>query len=231
MPTPSATHEVLVVAAERCLLIAERRAARTATAILRANRIEPVSCASLKQALARRQVRSAAVALLFMEGSTREITDAIEALLAQDRNRRVVLITPAIDRWQVRSALAAGARGVLLQDEELPRSLPSCIRSVLAGQVCVPARHGRQVAPPALSTREKQILGLVAMGYMNSQIATRLFLAESTVKSHLSSAFGKLGVRSRNEAVRLIVDPSRGIGVGILTLPSEPIDLRFAAAR
>ena len=120
---------------------------------------------------------------------------------------------------------------MLLQDDELPRSLPSCIRSVLAGQVCVPARHGRQVAPPALSTREKQILGLVAMGYMNSQIATRLFLAESTVKSHLSSAFGKLGVRSRNEAVRLIVDPSRGIGVGILTLPSEPIDLRFAAAR
>jgi DNA-binding NarL/FixJ family response regulator len=81
------------------------------------------------------------------------------------------------------------------------------------------------VQPPVLSTREKQILGLVVMGYMNSQIATTLFLAESTVKSHLSSAFGKLGVRSRNEAVSLILDPDRGLGMGILGLVGgEPVE-------
>jgi DNA-binding NarL/FixJ family response regulator len=74
-----------------------------------------------------------------------------------------------------------------------------------------------------LSTREKQILGLVVMGYMNSQIAERLFLAESTVKSHLHSAFGKLGVRSRNEAVSLILDPARGLGIGILGVGAEPL--------
>jgi hypothetical protein len=60
------------------------------------------------------------------------------------------------------------------------------------------------------------------MGYMNSQIAERLFLAESTVKSHLSSAFRKLGVRSRNEAVDLILNPERGLGMGILGLVGEP---------
>jgi DNA-binding NarL/FixJ family response regulator len=74
-----------------------------------------------------------------------------------------------------------------------------------------------------LSSREKQVLGLVVMGYMNSQIAAQLFLAESTVKSHLSSAFDKLGVRSRHEAVARILDPQGGLGVGILTVGGEPL--------
>ncbi len=62
------------------------------------------------------------------------------------------------------------------------------------------------------------------MGYMNGQIAEQLFLAESTVKSHLSSAFGKLGVRSRNEAVDLILDAERGLGMGILGLGGDPVE-------
>jgi DNA-binding CsgD family transcriptional regulator len=74
-----------------------------------------------------------------------------------------------------------------------------------------------------LSGREKQILGLVVMGYMNSQIAEQLFLAESTIKSHLSSAFTKLGVRSRNEAVELILNSERGLGMGILALGGEQL--------
>jgi ATP/maltotriose-dependent transcriptional regulator MalT len=102
------------------------------------------------------------------------------------------------------------------------------------GQVCVPREHWRQVEPAALSAREKQVLGLVVMGCMNSEIAERLFLAESTVKSHLSSVFGKLGVRSRNEAVDLITrrDPKLGLGipgldqVAVQSVQSEPIALR-----
>ncbi len=85
-------------------------------------------------------------------------------------------------------------------------------------------QHATQIDPAALSAREKQVLGLVVMGYTNSKIAEQLFLAESTVKSHLSSAFAKLGVRSRNEAVELILDADRGRGIGILALGPEPIE-------
>ena len=52
-------------------------------------------------------------------------------------------------------------------------------------------------------------------GQTNSQIASELFLAESTVKSHLSSAFGKLGVSSRSEAAAVIsIDRGHGLGIG-----------------
>jgi DNA-binding NarL/FixJ family response regulator len=142
----------------------------------------------------------------------------------------IVLVCAEIDRWEVRAALAAGAAGIVLH-EDLDSALGPCLQAVLTGQTCVPRDHWRQIEPPALSTREKQILGLVVMGYMNSQIAEQLFLAESTVKSHLSSAFGKLGVRSRNEAVSLILDPERGLGMGILALGGEPLETTASAAQ
>jgi ATP/maltotriose-dependent transcriptional regulator MalT len=70
---------------------------------------------------------------------------------------------------------------------------------------------------------EKQNLGQMVLGMSNAEIVTKLFLAESTVKSHLSSAFTKLGVTSRNEAADLILNPTAGVGLGILTIPSEKI--------
>jgi len=149
----------------------------------------------------------------------------VEPLVKRFEQTPVVIVCTDIQRWEVRAALAAGAAGVVTE-QNLRRRLPACLRAVLAGQTCVPREHWRQIEPPVLSTREKQILGLVVMGYMNSQIAQRLFLAESTVKSHLSSAFGKLGVRSRNEAVDLILNPDRGLGMGILTLGGEPLELK-----
>ena len=76
---------------------------------------------------------------------------------------------------------------------------------------------------PSLSVREKQVLGMVVMGFSNGEIASRLFVAESTVKSHLSSAFAKLGVRSRHEATDLIVNRAWGIGLGILSIDAEPV--------
>jgi DNA-binding NarL/FixJ family response regulator len=162
--------------------------------------------------------------VVWIEDPGSSLAKTIESLIQRSEHASIVVACPAIERWEMRAALAAGAAGVVLQ-ESLDTALGPCLRAVIAGQICVPRDHWRQIEPPALSTREKQILGLVVMGYMNSQIAEQLFLAESTVKSHLSSAFGKLGVRSRNEAVSLILDPDRGLGMGILSLGGEPVQL------
>jgi DNA-binding NarL/FixJ family response regulator len=147
----------------------------------------------------------------------------IKPLVCVFEGAPLLVACESIERWEVRAALAAGAAGVVLAGD-MRASLGPCLRAVCAGQVCVPRAHRRQVEPPALSSREKQILGLVVMGFMNGQIAERLFLAESTVKSHLSSAFSKLGVRSRNEAVELILNPERGLGMGILALGGDPLE-------
>jgi DNA-binding NarL/FixJ family response regulator len=142
----------------------------------------------------------------------------------------VVIVCADIRPGELRLVLAAGASGVVLEGQ-MASTLGPSLEATRTGQVCVPRQHCRQVEPAALSPREKQILGLVVMGYMNGQIAEQLFLAESTVKSHLSSAFGKLGVRSRNEAVDLILDPERGLGMGILALGGEPLEATGSGTR
>jgi DNA-binding NarL/FixJ family response regulator len=163
------------------------------------------------------------VIVLWVEDTIASLARFIEPLAQRFAQTPIVVVCSSIQRWEVRAALTAGAAGVVLYDD-LDSALGPCLQAVQTGQTCVPRGHWRQIEPPVLSTREKQILGLVVMGYMNSQIAERLFLAESTVKSHLSSAFGKLGVRSRNEAVDLILNPERGLGMGILALGGEPLE-------
>jgi DNA-binding NarL/FixJ family response regulator len=59
---------------------------------------------------------------------------------------------------------------------------------------------------------------MLVRGFTNAEIAARLYLAESTVKSHLSSAYTKLGVRSRRDAATMILDPGQGLGPGILAI-------------
>ena len=170
-----------------------------------------------------------AVVLLCVEGRVATtVAEELPALREAQAEAPVVLVCGEVRPGELRGALAAGVNGIVLEDH-LASTLGVCIEAVRAGQVCVPRRHAPQVEPATLSAREKQILGLVVMGYMNSEIATQLFVAESTVKSHLSSAVAKLGVRSRNEAVDLIVDPERGLGMGILALGGEPIENGSAA--
>jgi DNA-binding NarL/FixJ family response regulator len=126
----------------------------------------------------------------------------------------IVLVVPAHSPRGVRSALEAGADGVVFEGD-MEVTLVASLHAVIAGQLAVPRQCRYQVDRPTLSRREKETLALVTLGMTNSEIAGRLCLSESTVKSHLSSAFGKLGVRSRNEAVRLILDPHERLGAGI----------------
>lgn len=99
----------------------------------------------------------------------------------------------------VRRALDAGA-DALVFEPELESTLAATVRAVASGQSVVPRKLRASVAPPTLSHREHQVLTLVGEGLTNAEIAERLFLAESTVKSHLASVFTKFGVHSRKEA-------------------------------
>lgn len=117
----------------------------------------------------------------------------------------------------VRRMLKAGADGVVLE-RDLEDALRVTVDAVHAGQIAVARELKAHVQSDPLSFRERQILGLVVLGFTNCEIATQLCLAESTIKSHLSTAFGKLGVRSRKEAAALILDPDEGLGTGILAI-------------
>jgi DNA-binding NarL/FixJ family response regulator len=189
--------------------------------------------ASVQSALAADRDGDRSPVVLWLEEPIASVPDEVEPLAKGLDDRPVVLLCPSIERWELRAALAIGVVGVVTRDQMQSR-LGSCLRAVRVGQVCVPREHWRQVEPPALSAREKQVLGLVVTGCMNSEIAERLFLAESTVKSHLSSAFGKLGVRSRNEAVDLITrrDPTLGLGIpGLDRVPAQPAHSEPVALR
>jgi DNA-binding NarL/FixJ family response regulator len=117
----------------------------------------------------------------------------------------VALMPATADGAVLRRALGAGADGIVLEPE-LSRTLVATVRAVLAGQLAVPQALRRRLAPKAFSHRERQILALVVEGNTNRQIAERLYLSESTVKSHLASSFRKLGARSRAEAAALMLE-------------------------
>jgi DNA-binding NarL/FixJ family response regulator len=159
---------------------------------------------------------------LFLLGARRADVESLRflgALAKISPSTRAVLICERTGDGDVRKLLDAGVRGLVALDEAA-ETLGPVIRVVQAGQVSVPGSRGRELRKRILTSREKQILGLVVMGMTNAEIAAKLFLAESTVKSHLSSAFAKLGVSSRSEAATLILDPQSGAGLGILTIPT-----------
>jgi DNA-binding NarL/FixJ family response regulator len=113
----------------------------------------------------------------------------------------VILVVPSLGRPESDRLLSADIDGLVLTDE-IERALVPALESVLADQLCVPSNARRVLAGPVFSHREKQVLSLLLAGLTNSEIASRLYLSESTVKSHLSSSFRKLGVSSRGEILR-----------------------------
>ena len=127
-----------------------------------------------------------------------------------------VVVSRDADRAAVDRALAAGALG-FVPEGHVDERLGATVRAVAAGQVAVPAEHRTAVTRPVLSSREKQVLSMVVLGFTNVEIATKLHVTETTVKSHLSSAYRKLRVRSRHEATALILT-NKDLGLGILTL-------------
>lgn len=131
---------------------------------------------------------------------------------------RLVACAPPTHGRVLRSAIYREFDGIVW-DSRVDSALEPTILAVQVGMLVVP-RDTDRTPPPSLSNREKQALSLVIMGLTNHEIADRLYISESTVKSHLHSAYRKLGVHSRSEAARLIADPTEGLGTGILAITS-----------
>jgi DNA-binding NarL/FixJ family response regulator len=122
---------------------------------------------------------------------------------------------------------ARGARAVnALVDgavlaREFRRALLPTLLAVAGGQCVVPRSVRRLLERPPLSPRERQVLAMVVLDFSNAEIARKLVVTESNVKSHLTSAFSKLGVSSRSAAAELILDHESGLGPGILRISPE----------
>jgi DNA-binding NarL/FixJ family response regulator len=129
----------------------------------------------------------------------------LRRLRRQRRTPRIIAVSPATTGTGVRRGLDAGADAIVFEDE-LDLTLAVAVSAVASGQSVVPRNLRAGMERPAFSHRERQVLSCVARGLTNAQIAEELYLAESTIKSHLSSAFSKFGVRSRKEAAALFLE-------------------------
>ncbi|MFG3255453.1 response regulator [Streptomyces sp. NPDC048172] len=140
-------------------------------------------------------------------------TDGIEALrrLRECGNpARVLVVTSFTEQRTVVPALRAGAAGYVYKDVD-PEALAGAIRSVHAGHVLLQPEvagallseddaYGSAGRGPALTEREREVLGLIADGRSNREIARALVLSEKTVKTHVSNILMKLDLSDRTQA-------------------------------
>jgi DNA-binding CsgD family transcriptional regulator len=145
---------------------------------------------------------------------------AFRSVMRRRAEHPLVAVVPDRGPHAVRHAVEAGARGVVL-DSRVEQALVPTLEAVLAGQLVRPLEVPAGEDRTTLSRREKQVLALVAVGMTNAQIAKRLSLSESTVKGHLTSAFGKLGVHTRNQAAELVLNPEEHLALAIFGIAQD----------
>src|SRR5579885_943183 len=143
---------------------------------------------------------------------------ALQALQQSNRRTRVIVLTASEDKNEFVQAMKLGCSGIVLK-QTAPDLIVKSIRKVHAGEIWLDshttaavmrqfstglesgsgpgAAKGRERSP--LSTREREIVALVAQGYKNKEMAEKMFISEQTVKNHLHNIFDKLGVSDRLE--------------------------------
>lgn len=149
-----------------------------------------------------------------------------QAISANFPEIKVVVLTSFGEVGRVQAALAAGASGYLLKDAE-PDDIAAAIRSAMNDQVhldpTVARRLTQRMIRPeqglsALTSRERDILALVASGMSNKEIAAHLTISERTARTHVSNVLGKMHLTSRTQAALVAIQEGlvtpEGLGKG-----------------
>jgi DNA-binding NarL/FixJ family response regulator len=138
--------------------------------------------------------------------------ECIIAIRSDFPNARIIVLTTYPRDVEVLRALKAGARGYLLKGQ-VNKDLAEVIRAVHAGQKRIPPEIAIELAEHTsdddLSSREMEVLQLIAAGNGNKEIATTLLIAEETVKSHITNILAKLHANDRTHAVTIAL--KRGV--------------------
>ena len=179
--------------------------------------IEPLISAERQQSRSRKKI-----GIVGWHGATREELAGLPALRETYPGPLVAVLGELPGPRGARAA-AARLEGSVLASE-IEWALIPTLNAVAVGQCVVPRAIRQVVDRPPLSPRERQILAMVVIDFSNAEIARKLYVSESNVKNHLSSAFQKLGVKSRSAATDLILDHESGLGPGILRIsPDEAL--------
>lgn len=163
------------------------------------------------------------VAMLDLNMPGEPTLEAIPRIHEISPNTRVVILTMQDDPAFAREAMQAGAHGYVLK-EAADEELVEAVRLAARGDTYLNPRLGAKLAAQSdssnakslLTPREQEVLGLIALGHTNSEVAEKLFLSVRTVESHRAHIQQKLELGSRAELVRfalehgLIDTPSAG---------------------
>jgi DNA-binding NarL/FixJ family response regulator len=138
------------------------------------------------------------------EGVAREVTKSLQAAPTTP----VLVVSLLNDARCARAALRAGATGFIhvgMEASQVRQALSEARRgeTVMPGDLVAELVREDAIDPFILTSRQREVLNLVAEGLTNAQIAEQLFLAECTIKQHLRAAYKLLGVRNRTGAVRV----------------------------